>query len=83
MAALTETIDHGETGFLVDDELEAKLAIRFAKGLDRARVRRRVVKRFSPTRMADEYEDVYQRLLGRDVPESAESAGVAAGAGGS
>jgi glycosyltransferase involved in cell wall biosynthesis len=77
--ALTETIDHGETGFLVDDELEAKLAIRFAKGLDRARVRRRVVKRFSPTRMTDEYEDVYQRLLGRDVPESAE---VTAGVGG-
>jgi glycosyltransferase involved in cell wall biosynthesis len=72
--ALTETIDHGETGFLVDDEIEAELAIRFAKDLDRAKVRRRVVKRFSPTRMADEYELAYGNLLGRGVPESAEVA---------
>ena len=77
--ALTETIDHGETGFLVDDELEAKLAIRFAKELDRTRVRRRVVNRFSPRRMTDEYEDVYRRLLGQAVPVTVE---VAAGAGG-
>jgi glycosyltransferase involved in cell wall biosynthesis len=70
--ALTETIDHGETGFLVDDEIEAELAVRFAKDLDRARVRRKVLRRFSPTRMADEYEEVYRALLGGSVPESAE-----------
>ncbi len=75
--ALTETIDHGETGFLVDDKTEAELAVRFAKDLDRAKVRRRVVRRFSPTRMADEYEEAYRALLGRPVPESEE---VAAGA---
>ena len=46
--ALTETIDHGETGFLVDDQTEAELAIKFARELDRAAVRRRVVNRFSP-----------------------------------
>jgi glycosyltransferase involved in cell wall biosynthesis len=77
--ALTETIDHGETGFLVDDELEAELAIRFAKDLDRARVRRRVVKRFSPTRMTDEYEDAYRSLLGQGVAELRD---VPVGAGG-
>ncbi len=70
--ALTETIDHGETGFLVDDEIEAELAIKFAKDLDRRRVRRRVVKRFSPSRMADEYEDAYRKLLDIPVPESTE-----------
>jgi glycosyltransferase involved in cell wall biosynthesis len=62
--ALTETIDHGETGFLVDDEIEAELAIRFARELDRASVRRLVVTRFSPQRMADEYEAVYRQLIG-------------------
>jgi len=61
--ALTETIDHGETGFLVDDEIEAELAIRFARDLDRESVRRRVVTRFSPQRMADEYEAVYRELI--------------------
>jgi glycosyltransferase involved in cell wall biosynthesis len=63
--ALTETIDHGETGFLVDDEIEAELAIRFARELDRESVRRRVVARFSPQRMADEYEAVYRELIAR------------------
>jgi glycosyltransferase involved in cell wall biosynthesis len=61
--ALTETIEHGETGFLVDDQLEAVLAIRFVRQLDRARVRRQVVERFSPERMTAEYETVYRRLL--------------------
>ena len=61
--ALTETIQHGETGFLVDDELEAALAIRFVRDLDRSRVRRLVVERFSPQRMADEYEVAYRALL--------------------
>ena len=61
--ALTETIDHGQTGFLVDDEIEAELAIRFARELDRESVRRQVVTRFSPQRMADEYETVYRTLI--------------------
>ena len=75
--ALTETIEHGETGFLVDDEIEAELAIRFAKDLDRESVRRKVVQRFSPTRMVDEYEDVYRRLTTKAHPEP-EAAEVAA-----
>ena len=63
--ALTETIDHGQTGFLVDDEIEAELAIRFARELDRETVRRLVVSRFSPQRMANEYEAVYRALIAR------------------
>jgi glycosyltransferase involved in cell wall biosynthesis len=61
--ALTETIDHGETGFLVDDEIEAELAIRFVRDLDRESVRMKVINRFSPERMADEYEAVYRDLV--------------------
>jgi glycosyltransferase involved in cell wall biosynthesis len=63
--ALTETIDHGVTGYLVDDELEAGLAIKLAQELDRSRVRQRVVERFSPANMVDAYEQVYARLLDR------------------
>jgi glycosyltransferase involved in cell wall biosynthesis len=69
--ALTETIDHGETGFLVDDDIEAELAIRFARELDRESVRRRVVNRFSPQRMADEYVAVYRDLVARSSPQRA------------
>jgi len=61
--ALTETIDHGETGFLVDDLDEAVLAADRLETIDRAEVRRRALERFSPSRMADEYEEVYRRLL--------------------
>ena len=61
--ALTETIEHGETGFLIDDELEAALAVRFVRDLDRSRVRSLVIDRFSPERMVDEYETAYQALL--------------------
>jgi len=69
--ALTETIDHGETGFLVDDEIEAELAIRFARDLDRQNVRNQVVERFSPDRMADEYEVVYRELVAGSTPQRA------------
>ena len=71
--ALTETIDHGETGFLVDDEIEAELAIKFAKQLHRATVRKRAINRFSPERMTDEYEAVYAELLGKPVETPAEA----------
>ncbi len=60
--ALTETIEHGVTGFLVDDMGEARLAVNEAIGLDRAEVRRLVVERFSVERMVDEYERIYRDL---------------------
>jgi glycosyltransferase involved in cell wall biosynthesis len=61
--ALTETIEHGVSGFLVDDETEADLALERARELDRAAVRRYAVERFSPERMTDEYEAVYRAVI--------------------
>jgi glycosyltransferase involved in cell wall biosynthesis len=61
--ALTETIDHGETGFLVDDVSEAALALERLDDLDRKAIRARTLERFSPARMADDYERVYRELL--------------------
>jgi glycosyltransferase involved in cell wall biosynthesis len=63
--ALTETIEHGVDGFLVDDLQEAELAIEQAKGLDRREVRQRALERFSPKRMTDEYVDAYRDLIAR------------------
>ena len=57
--ALTETVEHGTTGFLVDDLVEAALAVRQVGSLDRAAIRRRALERFSPDRMVDAYERVY------------------------
>ncbi|HEY3523498.1 MAG TPA: glycosyltransferase family 4 protein [Candidatus Limnocylindrales bacterium] len=61
--ALTETVEHGLSGFLIDDDAEATLAVSRARELDRATVRRYAVERFSPERMADEYEAVYRRVM--------------------
>jgi glycosyltransferase involved in cell wall biosynthesis len=61
--ALTETIEHGVDGFLVDDLTEAELAVARVGDLDRTEIRRRALERFSPARMADEYETVYERLV--------------------
>jgi glycosyltransferase involved in cell wall biosynthesis len=61
--ALTETIEHGVTGFLVDDDQEAGLALERVIELDREVVRARALERFSPRRMADEYEAAYRATI--------------------
>jgi glycosyltransferase involved in cell wall biosynthesis len=61
--ALTETIEHGVDGFLVDDVNEAALAVEKIGELDRTRIRERALERFSPERMADEYEMAYRQVL--------------------
>ncbi|HEX8939463.1 MAG TPA: glycosyltransferase family 4 protein [Candidatus Limnocylindrales bacterium] len=63
--ALTETVEHGIDGFLVDDLEEATFALSRVADLDRRAIRRRAVARFSPERMADEYETAYRALLAR------------------
>ena len=61
--ALTETIEHGVDGFLVDDVIEAALAVERVAELDRRLIRERALERFSPTRMVDEYEAIYRRVI--------------------
>ena len=61
--ALTETIEHGVTGFLVDDVAEAALAVDMVRELDRRKIRELTLARFSPERMVDEYEAAYRRVL--------------------
>lgn len=60
--ALPEIVEHGRTGFLVDDMAEAVLAVREVGKLDRQFVRDRALQRFSVERMVDAYESVYRRL---------------------
>jgi len=60
---LTETIDHGVTGFLVDDIDEAALAVTRVAALDRGVIASNTRERFSADRMVDAYEAVYRRLI--------------------
>jgi glycosyltransferase involved in cell wall biosynthesis len=81
--ALTETIEHNVDGFLVDDLGEARLALERVHELDRAKIRRRALERFSPDRMAADYERVYRSVLrarphnGRPPISTADAASVA------
>ena len=62
--ALTETIEHGVTGFLVDDVDEAALAVERVAELDRrADPRAHARALLAGQRMADEYEVAYRQVL--------------------
>jgi glycogen synthase len=62
--ALPEIIEHGHSGFLVDDLQEAVLAVEQARTLDRRRIRHAAARRFSVERMIDDYERVYREQIG-------------------
>jgi glycosyltransferase involved in cell wall biosynthesis len=61
--SMPELIDHGRTGFLVGSVNEAVEALAQVPAIDRRVLRRTVEKRFSIERMADQYADLYRRIL--------------------
>jgi glycosyltransferase involved in cell wall biosynthesis len=71
--AAIEVVDDGVTGFLVDNEEEAALAVARVRELDRREVKRRFDRRFSATTMARGYLDLYAARLARwsNAPELA------------
>ncbi|PMS32605.1 glycosyltransferase family 4 protein [Paraburkholderia rhynchosiae] len=61
--AVPEVLEHGVNGFIVDDVEEAVNAVARIGDIDRARCRRSFEQRFTAARMADDYLQVYERLL--------------------
>lgn len=61
--SVPEIIEDGVTGFMVDTMEEAIAALPRVIALDRKKVRRRFEERFSATRMAKDYIEVYRSLL--------------------
>lgn len=61
--SMGELIEHGTTGFLVDDDAGAAAAVERAGDLDRAGIRSVAVERFGRDRMVDEYVAVYEKVL--------------------
>lgn len=61
--AMSELIEHGVTGFLVDSPTEAAAAIDRAGDLDRAAIRQRTADRFGVERMAEAYHALYERII--------------------
>jgi glycosyltransferase involved in cell wall biosynthesis len=63
-----EVIEHGETGFLVDDEREMAALVEHVGVIDPQRCRSSVAERFAPDRVAAFYEKVYFETLRRGAP---------------
>jgi len=63
--SVSEMIDEGVTGRIVDTTEQAVSALPQVLALDRRAVRRRFEERFSATRMAKDYVNVYRKLLQR------------------
>jgi glycosyltransferase involved in cell wall biosynthesis len=61
--SVSEIVEDGLTGAIVETVEEAIAALPLVLALDRNKVRRRFVQRFSATRMANDYIDVYRSLL--------------------
>jgi len=61
--ALPEIIEPGVDGFIVDDLLEAELALTRIAALDRRLIRERALERFSTGRMVLDYEAVYAAVI--------------------
>ena len=62
--SVPEIIDDGVTGAIVDTMEQAIAALPHIITFDRAKVRQRFEQRFSATRMAKDYVNVYRSLLG-------------------
>jgi len=60
--SVPEVVDHGVSGFIVDDLDEAVAAVDALGNLDRAAVRRQFERRFTAERMARDYVEIYRSL---------------------
>jgi glycosyltransferase involved in cell wall biosynthesis len=60
--SVPELIEDGVTGFIVEDETSAIAAVNLLPQLSRKRIRARFEERFTATRMAKDYLDVYRML---------------------
>jgi glycosyltransferase involved in cell wall biosynthesis len=66
--SVPEVVDHGITGFIVDDEEQAVAAAGRLHVLDRARIRHVFEERFTARRMAENYMKLYRWLIVRERP---------------
>jgi glycosyltransferase involved in cell wall biosynthesis len=63
--SVAEVVDDGVTGLIVSNEDEAVAAAHRLRTLDRARVRRVFEQRFTARRMAEDYVQLFHRLIAR------------------
>jgi glycosyltransferase involved in cell wall biosynthesis len=69
--SVSEIIEDGVTGFVVEDETSAAGAVREIGSLSRAAVRRRFEERFTARRMAEDYLRLYRSMIEEALPRAA------------
>jgi glycosyltransferase involved in cell wall biosynthesis len=62
--SVPEVVEDGVTGFVVEDETSAVAAIRDISKLNRATIRQRFDERFTASRMARDYLNIYREICG-------------------
>jgi glycosyltransferase involved in cell wall biosynthesis len=67
LGSMSELIDDGVTGFVVDGVDAAVESVTLAGALNRAQIRRQTIARFGRDRMVDEYLAAYALLLSSDL----------------
>ncbi len=68
--SVPEVVEDGVTGFIVESEAQAVMAVGELGRLDRRKVRARFEERFSAKRMASEYESKYREMLAAAAPKA-------------
>jgi glycosyltransferase involved in cell wall biosynthesis len=66
--SVPEIVEHGVTGFIVEDESQAVAAVGKLGRLSRAAIRQRFERRFTARRMAEDYVALYHRLAVKARP---------------
>jgi len=61
--SIPEIVEHGVTGFVVADVEEMMEAVEKIDTIDRATCRGRALSHFNAKKMADEYEEIYKKIL--------------------
>lgn len=74
--SVPEIIDEGITGFIVSNIESAVAAVKRLDEIDREDCRRHFERHFSDERMARDYLNIYQRLIGKEQPTANLSDGV-------
>ena len=68
--SVPEVLDEGVTGFIVDSIDGAVKALEQVPHFDRKKCRKTFEKRFTATRMANDYMRVYERLVGKQSADA-------------
>ncbi|HEY6027209.1 MAG TPA: glycosyltransferase family 4 protein, partial [Pseudolabrys sp.] len=64
--SVSEIVEDGVTGFVVEDETSAAGAVREIGSLSRKQVRRRFEERFTARRMAEDYVRLYRSMIAHE-----------------